>query len=222
MIIVLFAFSLCFQPLQGEVLPESVFAILTQKAGVAKGLAHNHFVYASRFQAQFETDLADLKQTRLNVQFPVTDLVVDDHQTSVKWFPVLKLMGLLEEPFEAQSEGNLKKIRKSMLGKRQLNAKIHKTISAQILEIRKEKTEIGNRSFAYALDVEVEIVGKKIRAVFPAELQVQADIFSLESLGRLTFSQFGIEPYSAMLGAVSNKDEFFVYVNLKARYGNRD
>ena len=45
---------------------------------------------------------------------------------------------------------------------------------------------------------------------------IDGDELSIEAVGEFTFEEFGIEPYSAFLGSVKNKNEFFIYLNLKA------
>ncbi len=196
---------------------DSLFAIITHKAGIAKGLAHNHFVYASKFEGQLSYNLENPLETQLEITFPVEDLVIDSPEKSKAWQGILQDMAVLDEPFSSQSDGNRKKIRKSMMSKDQLNSKVHKQIHARITGIRKEPSTFGKRSFDWILEVEVTIVGKKVAAQFPANLGEEDGGFTLESLGSLSFTQFGIEPYSAMLGAISNQDIFHVYVNLKAR-----
>jgi hypothetical protein len=37
-----------------------------------------------------------------------------------------------------------------------------------------------------------------------------------EALGELRFTEFGIEPYTAALGAVKNADQFHLWVDLVA------
>ena len=49
-----------------------------------------------------------------------------------------------------------------------------------------------------------------------ARYELIEDGLHIEAVGVFNFREFGIKPYSAMLGAVKNKDEFHVYVALVA------
>ncbi len=51
----------------------------------------------------------------------------------------------------------------------------------------------------------------------PARYELADGILTIEAIGAFNFTDFGIKPYSAFLGAVKNEDEFHVYVNLSAR-----
>jgi len=48
------------------------------------------------------------------------------------------------------------------------------------------------------------------------------DEMRIEAVGQFRFTDFGIEPYSAFLGAVKHLDGFYVYVNFTATRDDRD
>ena len=194
----------------------SLFSVITQKGGVAKGLAHNHFVHAPKYEAKLTLDRENLESTRLEITFSVADLEIDDAETATKWFPKIRDMALLEEPFSQQSEKNLNKIRKSMFAGDQLNLKKFKEIKATILEIRAKPGQIGKSSFTHELTANLTIVGQTLPVTFAANLTNEDQLFRLEALALLKFSDFGIEPYSALFGAISVLDPFHIYIYLEA------
>jgi polyisoprenoid-binding protein YceI len=57
---------------------ESVFAVITHKAGFASRFAHNHFIAAGRFEARLEFTPEALEDTTFELEVNATDLVVDD------------------------------------------------------------------------------------------------------------------------------------------------
>ena len=61
------------------------------------------------------------------------------------------------------------------------------------------------------------IHGKTIERRLPATFRVADGVLSAEIVGELRFEEFGIEPYSTMLGAIRNDDRFHLYVSVVAR-----
>jgi hypothetical protein len=45
----------------------------------------------------------------------------------------------------------------------------------------------------------------------------EGDALTIEGVGSARFTDFGIKPFSAFMGAVKNLDEFHLYLNLRAR-----
>ncbi len=190
----------------------SIFAVVTHKGGLLKGAAHNHFVYAGEYHVRLDVDLDDPSSLEFEITLPSEGLVVDDAAVSAEWFPRLQAHGVLEEAFSEISEGNREKIRKSMLGKSQLNAKKHENISAKVLKV----APMVHDDFNYELTLAVTILGKTVEKPVFAKIEAVDGVLKLEAVGVLKFTDFGIKPYSAMLGSVSNKDEFHVYVFIEA------
>ena len=194
----------------------SVFAVITHKGGIAKGLAHNHFVYATNFESHLAYDEAATVPLELDLDFAVEGLKIDDFEGSSKWFPRLKALGLVEEPFSEQSDKNQQKVRKSMLSRSQLDIESHPRLGARLESIRERASEVNGQAFSHEMQVQVTIRGKTVAVAFKARLEHDGENLQLEAVGTLKFSDFGIKPYSAMLGAVSIEDGFYIYVNLEA------
>jgi hypothetical protein len=88
-------------------------------------------------------------------------------------------------------------------------------IRARIVEIRQENSQVGQTEPAWAVDLELEVHGQAVTRPLAARLTRDVDAVIVEALGTFRFSDFGIQPYSAMLGAVKNDDLFHVYVHLR-------
>lgn len=197
-----------------ELPTNSTFAVITHKAGIAKGLAHNHFVTASSWQGSWEDPNAAPEAIRLSLTFPVKDLVVDDFQQASQWFPKIKELGILAEPYEELKDKDRKKIRKSMLGKSQLHAASFPDIKAAITAVTPKAQQMGTVSFSHELTVAITIKGKKVDASIPARIERTEQGLKLFAVCELQFTQFGIKPYSAMFGAVANQDRFHLLVSI--------
>ena len=207
-------------PLMAEeptVLETSLFSVITQKGGVAKGLAHNHFIHAPKYEASLRLDPDQLESARLDITISVADLEIAPLETAEKWFAKIKDLAILDEAFSEQSAKNLKKVKKSMFGSDQLNLKKFTEIRAEILEIHAKPTQIGTVSFTHEIKANITIIGRTVPGNFAANLSYENDLFQLEALTSLNFSDFGIKPYSAFFGAISVLDPFHIYIQLQAR-----
>ncbi len=198
-----------------QITPDSVMAIVTHKGGFAKGLAHNHFIFAGEHQASISVG-ETIESLKFEITVPVDKLVVDQLDVSTKWYPQLEEMALLNEAFAEVKEKDRGKIRKSMLSKSQLNAKTHKEIKTRLIEVKTEASKVGKQDFAYIMRVAITIRGKEVETNVVANIEMLEGKLKVEGTARLKFKDFGIKPYSAMLGAVSNQNEFDLFINLVA------
>ncbi len=199
-----------------EVTDNSLFAVVTQKGGLAKGLAHNHLIYATQFEARLEVEPDKLTELSFSFSSKAEDLAVDSPAVSTQWFPKIKTLGMVKEAFSEVSQKDRDKIRKTMLGSKQLNAKKFPTIQARLLRVSAQQGKMGERSFAYALDAELTIHGQTKTVTLLADMTFEDGVFRLEACGSAKFTDFGVKPYSALFGAVSNKDPFFFFISLEA------
>lgn len=191
----------------------SVFAVVTHKEGLAAGLAHEHFVVANDYEATI--DVAGLfsddveSAARFEFEVAVNDLRVDDPEQSARWQERLLQLELLGKPFAELSEKDRKKIRKSMLGKKQLNAALHPQISARLEEIRSD----GDGSYFGTLHLTVadHSVSKEISFVLDG---TERGVLRAEVTATFDFTDFGIKPYSAMLGSIRVANTFHIFVVL--------
>ena len=194
---------------------DSIFAVITHKAGVASGVAHNHMVAAAGYQAKLSFDESAPLDAAFEIELESEKLEVDRWDLAQAWYPRLEELGLLDEPFSEVSEKDRGKIRKAMLGKGQLDAAAFPKISASIKSVQEAATTHGDIDFPYAAQLELTIRGKTISKPVAARYQMADGQLTVEAVGAFAFTDFGIKPYSALLGAIRNQDQFHAYVNLK-------
>lgn len=192
---------------------ESIIAVVTHKAGIAAGLAHDHLIAATGYEADLRFDPADPSATRLEFSLRATDLIVDDPGLRDTWYPRIAELGILSEPFEAIEEDGRKKVRKAMLGKKQLEADRFPEIKGTILVVKPNESDA---EFPYLVTLAFEAHGTRIEPTLQARWQADIGSVELEAFGTLRFTELGIKPYSAFMGTVRNRDELHLYVRLEA------
>lgn len=215
---------------------QSVFAVITDKGGIAAAAAHRHLVVAPTYDVKLTFDEADPGGTRFEFTTRAEELVVDDPDHKATWAARIAELGVTDD-LGTVSEGDREKIRKEMLDDDQLDPENHPQISVRVAGVRERAAEgaDGDGSgedaededgdmgaaddFHYEVDVEVTIRGQTVTRVVPASYSLQAGTLEVEALGEFTFKEFGISPYSAFLGAVKVKNEFHMYVRLTAVRG---
>ena len=204
----------------------SVFAVITHKEGVAAGLAHEHFVVATDFQAVLQEgglfQAGSDAPPSFQLELVADRLEVDLPSLASRWQQRLLDQELIGEPFAELSDKDRKKIRTSMLGKKQLDAESHPTIRAELSEIRRDddgdyvgvlsltvRGETASREVAFGLEFDRDEGGQG-----PGSLRAEASV-------SFDFGEFGIEPYSAMLGAIRVSETFHVFTVLVATSSSR-
>lgn len=215
----IYIFFLCCTPLLAgdwQTTEDTVVAAITNKKGLLSGLAHNHFINAGEYQMQIQADAADPLSLSIEFELKVEGLIVDKWEASGKWNETLQKWGMLEEALEKLSEDDRKSIRKKMLAKDQLNAKKFATISGSLVSITAEAGKMGAVETSHVLLVKMAIHGQEKEIRFLGNLSFEDGKLMIEAGAESLFSDFGIEPYSGMLGALANKDRFFFYLNLTA------
>lgn len=196
---------------------DSVFAVVTHKAGLFSGKAHNHLVAAGAFAARLEARADAAEATVFELELAAADLVVDAPELQQAWYPRLAALGILDEPFAEVPEKDREKIRESMLGKKQLDAERFPRIRARITGVAEESSTLGETEMPYRVTLAFEVHGETVeRPVAARASWDDAGALHVEAAGVFRFTDFGIEPFSAFLGAVKNTDDFHVYVNLRA------
>ena len=143
---------------------------------------------------------------------PAASLVIDDPELQARWQDRIIELGILDERFGEISEKDRGKIRKSMVSKKQVDADRHPRLRAEIVSVAARDDD----THPYTIELKVEIVGQSVTQGMVGRFELVDGRLRVEAFGELRFTDFGIEPYSAMFGAVRNDDPFHVYVNLEA------
>jgi hypothetical protein len=200
-----------------RVIPEqSVFAVVTHKGGLAGGLAHDHFIAASEYSARLDFTDSDRLATQFHVHLAAENLVVDSESLHERWYSRLEALGLVNKPFGSLSDKDRAKIRETMLGVKQLDAVAFPEISARVLSIDEETKDQGEVQLSHRVMLALSVHGQTVEKPVWARYELVDGALRVEAVGEFRFRDFGIKPYSAMLGAVKNKDSFHLYVNLVA------
>lgn len=196
---------------------ESVFAVVTHKGGVAARFAHNHLVSPTEYDCRIASAAGTVEGLAFSLSFKTAALSSDLPDAQKKWFPLLKESGVLKDPFREISEADRTTIQEHMLAAGQLDAGGHPTIAAELLGLRREATTLGEASFDWVAKIALTVRGKRVEREIPARITLKDGDLTIDAVGAFRFTEFGIKPYSAMLGAVKNEDEFHVLTHIRAR-----
>lgn len=194
---------------------ESVFGVVTHKGGFMARLAHNHLIVASSYDVELMFDEADPTATTFTFTAPVDQLLVDPAESRQAWARRLADLDV-EDDLGTPGEDDRRDIRNAMLGEEQLDFANHPTIQVELIRVSEGSEDLSGVIFPWVAEIEVTVRGVPIRRLVPLRYEVEGDFLSVEAVGRFTFEEFGIKPYSAALGAVKNKNEFDLYLNMRA------
>lgn len=176
-------------------------AIVVQlfKAGLGSAFAHDHVVRAANYSGQIQLDPAAPTAAQIAIEVDATTLAADEPEVRRKYNLPLDL-----------SEDNRREIQLSLESEAQLDVRRHAKIRFRSTRI------VSVRAGEYTLTGDLELRG----VTQPIRLSVQAtlekDLLRAHASGRFLQSSFGYKPYSALLGAVQNKDEVLLQVDIVA------
>ena len=214
---------------------KSTFAVLTHKAGLAAGLAHDHLIVAAAPQVVLDFDRERPEATKFTFVVAVDALEVDAPAARAALQGRLRELGLQKDDLPAVPDSDRKKVRAAMLGESQLDAAKFPEIRAEVLGLErgaaaKPSTASAAASTASAapatsataesgwtLVLRLTIRGRTLERRLAATWSETDGTLAAETYTELHFKDFGIEPYSTMLGAIRNDDRFHLYVSVVAR-----
>lgn len=179
---------------------QSALVVQIFKDGVAARLAHDHVVQARAFSGTVAYDPQKPDASTIQVKVEVESLQADDPATRRKF-------GLDGEP-SAKDRADIEATMKS---------------DGQLAAGRFSSITFASTSIAKQPDGRLLVTGRlTIRGVaqevkFPAQIAQEAGV--LRGRAQLTFKQssFGYQPYRAALGAIKNKDEVILHIDLGAK-----
>jgi polyisoprenoid-binding protein YceI len=195
----------------------AVFAMITKKEGVASGLAHDHLILAKEFTATLKVPDGDLDKGSFEFKTSAADLVVDAPEAQIRHFPALKSLGIQSTPFSELSEKDRTKIKENALAKDQLDAAAFPEITAEVTKLLAKPLAFGGKTFSHSADVKIKVKGKTVQKTLPAQVQKERKTLKVETVGPFQFTDFGIQPYSALLGTIRNGNTFHLYVSFEAQ-----
>ncbi len=194
---------------------ESVFAVVTHKGGFAARLAHNHLITANGYESELVFDESDPSGTTFSFTAPVDELSVDAPEARSAWATRLEDLDI-EDDLGTPGADDRRDIRNAMLGEKQLDFANHPIVQVELLRVSEGEEDVSGVVFPFVAEIEFTVRGVAVRRLVPLRFELEGDVLNVEAVGRFTFEEFGIEPYSAALGAVKNKNEFDVYLNMRA------
>ncbi len=196
----------------------SLFAVVTHKAGFAAGLGHEHLVAAGGAKARLDFDPAAPLAARFELEAAVADLAFDEPGLKQRHNDRLLALGVLAGPFEEVGENDRAKIRASALSPKQLDQAKFPSLHARLVSVAGKAGKVGSQGMDWEATVELTVRGTSVRAACPARFVAEADGgVTVEAICAFAFTQVGIKPYSAALGAVKNQDTFHLVALLRAR-----
>jgi polyisoprenoid-binding protein YceI len=178
---------------------ETRLAARLYRDGVGSALAHDHVVEATEVLGRVEYDAARPEASTIAVEVRTASLRVDEPAARRR----LGVEGDL-------SEGQRADVDKAMRAPDQLDVAAHPTIRFASTRVLAE----GNGRLRVTGQLTLRGVTRDV--TFPATVALESG--TLRGRATLTFlqSSFGYRPYSALLGAIRNKDEVTLHVDLVA------
>jgi polyisoprenoid-binding protein YceI len=194
----------------------SVFAVLTHKAGLGARLAHDHLILARGAEVTFDFEPDDPGAARATVAANVLALDVDPAAERRELSPRLVELGLLAAPLPVVDEGDRAKVRKAMLEDGQLAAERFPELRGELVELTPAAAPDAGGERRGEANLRLTVRGRTREVVMPVTWRLAGGELAAEGTAALHFSDFGIRPYSTLLGAIRNDDRFDVYVRLVA------
>jgi polyisoprenoid-binding protein YceI len=167
---------------------------------VAARLAHDHVVQARAFSGTVAYDPRNPDASSIDVTVEVASLRADDPATRKKF----GLSGELSESDRADVD-------KAMRSDGQLAAARFPSLSFTSTAIARQPDG------RWLVTGRLTIRGVTNEVKFPADISLEGNLF--RGRAQLTFKQssFGYQPYRAALGAIKNKDEVTLHIELAAQ-----
>ena len=163
----------------------------------ASGMSHDHVMRASGWTGTATWDPARPENCKIDISVPVDKLVVDPAKlrAAVGYDSTL-------------SDGQRGDVRKNMLSKDQLNSSKYSEISFSATSC---KVVSGSK-----VDVSGKLTIKGTSKPITIRMTLDADAQSYSAKGgfKIKGSDYGLEPFSAMMGALKNQDELRFTVRL--------
>lgn len=196
---------------------QSVFAVLTHKAGIAASLAHDHLVVAVAPAVTLDFDPLHPETTTCTVVVAADTLEVDAPARRAAWKGRLRDLGLQQGDLPPVPESDRKKVRAAMLGESQLGGAQFPEIRAQMLGLERGAATAAAGEGTWNLVLRLTIRERTLERKVPVSWSEEEGTLAAETYAELQFADFGIEPYSTMLGAIRNDERFHLYVKVVAR-----
>lgn len=175
---------------------KSSIVIQVFKDGAAAALAHDHVVDVRDFSGSIVADAADPASATVEVTAKTASFFNDETKLRKKF-------GLDGE----MSDKDRKSVEDNMKSAEQLDVAGFPTVKFVSSSVSKDGARLK-------LNGKVTLHGVTKDVSMPLEAKVDGDTVTGTATFRLKTSDYGIKPYSALLGAVKNKDEIVLHLHL--------
>lgn len=169
------------------------------KAGVASALAHDHVIAATEMSGVIRYDPERPDSFAIDITVPTASLEPDH--------PRLRKRYRLEGELDADDRAT---IAEHMKADDQLAVKRYPHI--RFVSTAVKRTAPGE----WTVEGDLTVRGETRRVSLPVRAAASATAFEGRGELRISHSQFGFEPYSAMLGAVKNQDRIDLILHIVA------
>jgi polyisoprenoid-binding protein YceI len=160
---------------------------------------HDHVMRATKTTGTITWNPGNVAACKVELSFPVASLEVDPAGARAR------------EGLEGEtSDGDKKKIKENMLGDRQLNGAQFPTatFSASSCEASGDKVKVNGK-----------LTLRGVAKAVSTTLTVQADATTFKATGafKVSHADFGIEPFTALLGALRNDKDLKIGLDVRAK-----
>lgn len=201
---------------------KSSFAVVTGREGVASGLAHRHIVVASDPAVSLNLTIPGEAKSApqlptggsADIKVKVKSLIVDDVNASEQIRGLLVEHGVWNATADHVEPSVREKVTENMFDKSQLDEEHFPTISGTgtFADCQASAAQVATCK----LHLTVTIHGTAVSKDLDLKLSRDAEGTTGQFVGAFKFTEFGIKPYSAMLGAIRVSDEFSLAAILRA------
>ena len=167
--------------------------------GVAAKLGHDHVVRATTFSGRVTYDPSTPALSSVAARVQTATLRVDDAETRRKF-------GLEGQP----SSNDVAEIEKSMKAEGQLDVARFPVITFTSTTVTRQTAD------RYLVTGPLTLRGVARTVQFPANVAMEGHVFRATATLTVMQSAFGYKPYSALLGAIKNKDAVRLHIDLVA------
>ena len=175
---------------------QSLIFALVYKAGAASAIAHDHFVHAKKISGSATHDPDDPGNNEISISINVLDLFPDEPDMRDR-------VGLHNN----LSDGQREEIRTHILAKYQLWADEFPAITF-------ESTSFSGSSGKVDVTGSFSLRGVSKTITVPMNVKETPNGINATGQFRLTQSDFGYKPYSALFGALKVKDGVDIVLNV--------
>lgn len=165
---------------------------------VGAGMSHDHVMVARSWSGTVTWHPTDASQCAIDISLPVSKLNVDPPS-------MRRAVGYEGELSDSQRES----VKKNMLASSQLNGSAHPNITFK-------STSCSGTSGSVQVTGDLTIRGRSKRVTTTLKVSLDGG-FSANGTFKAKHTDFGFEPYSAMMGALKNQNQMTFTVRLSGQ-----